>query len=207
MTHALNLKTFTATAALVALAPSAYAATDNRDVVRDVRGQAVVNSFGNCVRTKWAANGDPCGPTEARAPRQVAQRATIAQEDRTVYFGFNQSRLSDESKQKLRSLATTLKSQEDVKEARIIGFADRIGSPSYNEKLSKKRAEEAQRYLVSQGIVNARATEIRWLGESTPATQCADNLPRAQLIACLQKDRRVEVEIDYYPEGGAPVRR
>ncbi len=36
------------------------------------------------------------------------------------------------------------------------------------------------------------------MGEAAPVTKtgdCADKLPRAQLIACLQSDRRVEVEV------------
>jgi OOP family OmpA-OmpF porin len=187
---------------LLAFAPAggALAETDNHDVVRDQNGQVIYNSFGNCVRTKWIVGSDACAPQVAQQTERRV-RAVIAKEDRTVYFPFNQAVLTPDSKQRLNSLAKTLKSERDVKEARVFGYADRIGTTSYNEKLSKKRAEAVRGYLLSQGYVNSRVTDTRWFGESEPKTNCPDSLKRADLIACLQKDRRVEVEIDYQPEG------
>ncbi len=175
---------------------------DNRDVVRDARGQIIHNTFGNCVRTKWLMDGDACGPVQA-----AARRTEIAKEDRTIYFGFNLATLTPESQQRLNSLASVLRSAQDVKEARIVGFADRIGTASYNEKLSQKRAENVKKYLVRQGYVNSRVAETRWLGESEPKTNCPDTLSRTELIDCLQKDRRVEVEIEYLSETTPPARR
>lgn len=174
----------------------AYAVSDKRDVVRNSYGHVVVNSFNNCVRTQWVGDKDACEPQQP-----MRKRAQLSQEERTIYFGFNKATLSPQAANRLDSLASALKADSEVKQAQIVGYADRIGTPSYNEKLSKRRAEAVRRYLISRGFINATVADTRWLGESAPVTQCPDTLSRPQLIECLQRDRRVEVEIDYLPEG------
>ncbi len=183
--------------ALLVTATQAYAATtDGHDVARDMNKAVVVNTFGNCVRTKWDAPGDVCAPTPAPAPKPVA-RLVISKEERTVYFGFNLADITPESAATLDSLATKLKADSQIRQARVVGYADRIGSDDANQKLSEKRALAVRDYLINRGFAKMGSTETRWLGESVPATQCDEKLKRAALIECLAKDRRVEVEIDY----------
>lgn len=171
---------------------SSAQAEDFRNVVRSTNGNIAVNSFGNCVRSNFHNDKDACAP-EARA---VAPQR-IAQADRTVYFEFNKYSLTAEAVNKLNSLAARLTSDSQVRSAKIIGYADRIGTVSYNERLSKRRADNVRRYLVSRGFVKSEVANTRWMGESAPVTECPDNLTREELIACLQQDRRVEVEIEY----------
>jgi len=182
--------------------PSRTCVPDRRAVVYDETAGTIIRSTnGTCVRTEWMNDSDVCA-TQVATPRLPPRStiATLSREERTVYFGFNHASLSPEMKQRLDTLALKLKSDHSVKGARIIGYADRIGTPGYNEALSKKRAEAARQYLIAKGIINTRVAETRWLGASTTVTDCANNLPRPELIDCLQGDRRVEVEIDYYPE-------
>lgn len=170
-----------------------YIPPQNRDVVRDSNGSPVHSTNGECVRTYWESGCDPCGK------KVEYVKPALTQEERTVYFDFNKSTLTNEGKVKLNSLATELKSRGKIKSVRIAGFADRIGSAAANEKLSKKRADSVRKYLVSQGIVNAQVVETRWFGDSVSATNCPKSLSREKLISCLRKDRRVEVEVDYAP--------
>jgi len=167
------------------------------DVVRDTNGTPVRTSTGDCVRTQWMNSHDACAPTPPARP-------PIAREARTVYFPFNKSTLTAESKQKLDTLAGVLHARA-IKSVRVAGYADRIGGAVYNEKLSKKRADAVRKYLVGKGIVNAQVVETRWFGDSVPATSCPKDMPRKDLIVCLQKDRRVEVEIDTAPVPPPPV--
>jgi len=170
----------------------------NFDVVRDERGAIVHNTFGNCVRTRWISAKDACG---AQPVQQVQQqrRSYIAKDERTVYFAFDKYNLTPEATQKLDGLSQTLRSDQNVQQARIVGYADRIGDNAYNEKLSMNRADSVRKQLQQNGVVTAQKTEVRWLGETVPMTNCPDSLGRTQLIECLQKDRRVEVEVDYLP--------
>jgi len=185
---------------LLAAANVAYADKDSRDAVHNDGDSVVVNSFDKCVRTKWSSADDECHPpTPKPAPVVQEAQAVIGQEERTVYFDFNKTVLTPDSQTKLNNLAEKLKSDKQVRQARVFGYADRIGKAGYNQKLSEKRAEVVSKYLISRGFTNARVTETRWFGAEHPATNCADTLKRSKLIECLQKDRRVEVEIDYTP--------
>ncbi len=184
------------------IAIQAHAEPDNRGVVKNSEGQVVLTeSTGTCVRTKWPEGHDPCqaGLTET-AFRKNVRHADILRDERTLYFAFNGAVLTPDAMKRLDTLANHMKSQEDPQGARVVGFADHVGTPSYNEKLSKKRAENVQNYLISKGIVNASLADTRWFGDSMPATNCVGDMPRPQLLECLQKDRRVEVEVDYAPE-------
>jgi OOP family OmpA-OmpF porin len=90
-----------------------------------------------------------------------------------------------------------LKSDKEIKSVSIVGYADRIGSAAYNEKLSRKRAVSVKDYLAKQGYTNASVTKVRWVGKTKPSTNCAAGSPRASLIECLSPDRKVEVEVNY----------
>ncbi len=197
---------------LVGSAGMAKAEIDYHAVVHTTDGQVVHSTDGQCVRSSSETGQDVCAPRQVavqQTTRRVVQQtvtqqpvraaATLTQEERTVYFQFNRAALSPESKQHLGTLANVLKADESVKEAKIVGYADRIGSASYNEKLSQKRAETVRDYLVANGYTNARVTETRWVGESEPSTSCPAE-KRSKLIECLHNDRKVEVEIGYTHE-------
>lgn len=180
-------------AALQATAASAETA-DLRQAVHNNYGNLVLNSFSNCVRSNFVALSDACAEEILATPQR---HIDIAQEERTVYFDFNKASISPEAAAKLDSLATRLNADTQVSHASIHGYADRIGTRAYNDQLSKRRAENVRKYLTSRGFIKGQVAETRWMGESVPVTNCPDSLSREELIACLAKDRRVEVEIDY----------
>lgn len=212
MKHQLRLTTILASALFASAIGVSASANDIRSVTHDSRGQIVTNSFNNCVRSDTRSTGDECAPVPPPAPKPVAVvvpapvKTTVSsldKEARTVYFEFNKSNLTPASIDKLNTLTAAIKADTQFKDARIVGYADRIGSTSYNEKLSEKRAQAVQSYLVQHNIITLPNTETRWLGEADSITNCKDMKPRSKLIECLQKDRRVEVEIDYVTQSPA----
>lgn len=132
-----------------------------------------------------------------QAHAQTSNSRTAMQNEHTTYFSYNDTTLTPEAKHRLDALVKDTKAQGDIRGARVVGFADRVGSPSTNEKISRKRAENVKNYLVSRGIINASVADTRWFGDSFPATNCPENLQKPALITCLGQDRRVEVEFDY----------
>lgn len=94
----------------------------------------------------------------------------------------------DELVQKISTTYTRLDS------ITVVGHTDRLGSTSYNSRLSMARAATVRDYLVAQRLPAAKARAFG-VGESQPVAKCADALPQAALIACLQPDRRVELEV------------
>lgn len=122
---------------------------------------------------------------------------SLMQDERTAYFPYNETSLTSETRQKLDALVNDIKSRGYIHGARVVGFSDHTGSPSTNEKISRQRAENVRNYLISRGVLNASVADTRWFGDLFPATNCPEGLARGALIACMQNDRRVEVEVDY----------
>ena len=84
-----------------------------------------------------------------------------------------------------------------------IGHTDRIGSAAYNQKLSVRRANAVKKYLTDKGI-EANRVYAEGKGKTQPVTKPGDckGKPGKKLIACLQPDRRVDVEVNGTKEAG-----
>lgn len=176
----LKTSTIMAVTSVLFMAASAGAASQmTKDFVDTKGGSAVMTKFGDCVITKWDAKGGQCN--------------SLTSEMRTVYFGFNSSGLTPAAKTKLNALAKGLKSR-NVTAVSIVGFADEVGTDSYNLRLSEKRANAVAAYLRGKGITVSGKSEVRGLGETSSQSSCSDQKGKA-LHACLWRDRRVEVEI------------
>ena len=130
------------------------------------------------------------------APKPVFERATFSAD---VFFEFDKAVLRDEGRAQLDKLAAQIAAVQ-LEVTVIVGHADRIGGKSYNQKLSERRANAVKAYLVSKGVPDNRIY-AEGKGEAQPVTadKCkklgAESGRNAKLVACLQPDRRVEVEV------------
>ncbi len=196
--------------ALTAAAPSFAASSE--DAAYDKNKGAVIDSRGNCVRTKWQDANDPCAPEApaevakpapapvpvaqpAPAPAPIAQLSPAEREKRTLYFDFNKSTLTAESKAKLDDLAKVINDSSAITDVTIYGYTDQLGTASYNDALATKRVEAAKAYLDSKSRLKTEG-DIKGLGKSSPEAGCEDEKKRAAKIACMAKERRVEIEFN-----------
>lgn len=132
-------------------------------------------------------------PPPAPAPVQLMEFALKGD----TLFAFNKANLNDAGVAELSTIAQQIKQARPQEAAiNIAGYTDRIGSDAYNMKLSKERAATVADFLVQQGIPAGIIT-AEGFGKADPVTgnQCDNVKPRAELIKCLQPDRRVIIRV------------
>jgi OOP family OmpA-OmpF porin len=156
-------------------------------------------AFGNPPAPAPITRTEPLAPPPAPAP--VAQpapppppqprfeRLTLSA---TELFAFNSADLRM-PQPKLDQIAEIMNTHADVTDVDINGYADRLGNTKYNQKLSQKRADAVKNYLVGKGINESRL-KANGRGEENPVATCDEVKKRAELIKCLEPNRRVEVE-------------
>lgn len=190
---------------------------DNDGYLFDTRGKVARSGFDLCWHTnRWTpamaieecdpdlvkkaapaapAAAAPAAPVAAPAPapKPVAEKVTLAAD---ALFDFDKAVLRAEGKAKLDELAA--KSKElNIEVILAVGHADRLGKAAYNQGLSERRAAAVKEYLVSKGI-DANRIDAAGKGSTQPVTKaedCKGNKKTAKLVACLQPDRRVNIEV------------
>lgn len=112
-------------------------------------------------------------------------------------FTFATSEVRPEGKAALDRFAMELAGTQFDK-ITVEGHTDRLGSAEFNQKLSVQRAEAVKNYLMQvRGLDGSKISAVG-LGEDKPLTKpedCKGNAQTSKLIACLQPDRRVEIEV------------
>lgn len=106
--------------------------------------------------------------------------------DSGLLFDFDSDVIRGASRDNLTELASSLKKYADS-DVLIVGHTDAVGSDSYNQSLSDRRADSAARYLTSQGVERSRI-QTEGMGEAEPVATNDTDAGRAQ-------NRRVEVAI------------
>lgn len=135
----------------------------------------------------------PVAPAPVAPPPPRPVRVSFSAD---ALFDFDKATLKPAGKQALDKFVSDMKSA-DTGTIAITGHTDRIGSVPYNQKLSARRAEAVRAYLVSSGIPAGKMS-ANGAGESNPVTkpgECKGDRTTRGLVACLQPDRRVDVEV------------
>jgi OmpA-OmpF porin, OOP family len=136
----------------------------------------------------------PAAPMPAPAPAPAPMRVSLSAD---ALFDFDRATLKPSGHDALDKLAGDLRGiQYDT--IRVTGHTDRLGPHDYNLKLSARRAQVVSDYLVRAGGVPAAkisATGVDGADPVTKAGDCKGSKPTPALIACLQPDRRVDVEV------------
>jgi OOP family OmpA-OmpF porin len=136
---------------------------------------------------------EPAKPVVKAPPEKLLPQKINFSAD--ALFDFDKADLRPDGKAMLDDLARLLQGAK-YEVILAIGHTDRIGTVQYNQRLSIRRAETVKKYLVDKGIEPNRVY-AEGKGKSQPLTKPADCTVknRKALIACLQPDRRVDVEV------------
>lgn len=122
-------------------------------------------------------------------PGAKPERFTI---DADALFAFDSSNLRPEGQRKLQEFAVGLDRIGSYNGIEVAGYTDRLGADAYNLRLSQHRADSVKNYLVNLGVP-AQQIHAQGYGKSNPVVQCDGS--GNELIACLQPNRRVEIEV------------
>lgn len=121
---------------------------------------------------------------------------TITLESDTL-FAFGRAdfqSLKNEGQSQLSAIASKLLNTPNIGKIVISGHADQLGDSQGNLQVSKQRAQTIRTYLVGKGVP-AELVVAQGEGSRKPLVNCDMQQPRAQLIKCLEPNRRVEIEV------------
>lgn len=135
-----------------------------------------------------AAAPAPVAPPPPPPPPPRFEKYTLSA---TELFAFDSAELQA-PQPKLDEIARALAADSTVNDVVITGYTDRLGSNSYNQALSERRANAVKSYLSAKGV-SANRLNAQGKGEANPVVECSDK-NRTALIKCLEPNRRVEVE-------------
>jgi len=168
-------------------------ATTNANLAKltqDSDGDGVPDLFDKCPNTPAGSkvDGSGCPLPVAKAP--VETKVYITEEDKRVVkeaianleFDLGKATIRPHSFPSLNKVARLLVDKNFS--LKLAGHTDNTGSPDFNMRLSKDRAESIKNYLVSQGA-NPSRIEATGYGETQP-------IATNKTAAGRQKNRRVE---------------
>ena len=153
-------------------------------LVSGADGTPVTLAYGACVRTsQWTPDSSyrECEPM----PLQIAMDAL---------FDFDSAVLTLDAERALDALSEHL-AHADYQKVEIVGRADRIGRPGYNQQLSEQRAKAVRDYLVAQGIEGSKIA-VSGVGSAATITgRLCERMHGEALTSCLQPDRSAGVTV------------
>jgi outer membrane protein OmpA-like peptidoglycan-associated protein len=115
-----------------------------------------------------------------------------------LLYDFNSDVVKGSARSNLSTLAKSLE-QYPKSNLLIVGHTDSVGTHTYNEDLSRRRAQAAANFLVAEGVDRSRL-QTMGLGETEPVNM-------ANTEAAHSQNRRVEVAIYASPELVAEAKR
>jgi outer membrane protein OmpA-like peptidoglycan-associated protein len=121
------------------------------------------------------------------ASAEEVRAAPVIFSDVVLNFQFGRSELTEEAKSKLASAISMPKPNGRMSVA-LEGYADWVGTETYNEQLGLARAEAVRRYLADQLRIPTSAITVVSYGESNPAAPNTTREGRAQ-------NRRVVIKV------------
>lgn len=198
-------------------AAQAQYGTPGSGYLEDPRGAVIKSDFGLC----WRAGGGVPVSTRECDPNYVAPPVAVIEQpepvrppapppppmvvvvpvveritlDADALFDFDKATLRPAGRVALDDFVSRLKGI-DPEMITAIGYTDRLGSTAYNQRLSEQRAQTVRAYLIDHGIQPDRV-QAEGRGEAEPVTAAGEcqGKQSSKVIACLQRDRRVEVEV------------
>ncbi len=129
---------------------------------------------------------------EAAVSETKAEEKVIILAFEDVHFDFDKATLTKEAQVILKRNIQILKENPKAK-VRIAGYTSASGTEEYNQKLSERRANAVQEYLINEGVITRDRLSTIGYGETNPAMYEA--APKELYSAAAKANMRVLFEI------------
>ena len=136
------------------------------------------------------AKAEEKGVAAVSGAKAEAKIIILAFED--VHFDFDKSTLKPEAQAILKRNIQLLKDNPKAK-VRIAGYTSASGTDAYNQKLSERRANAVQEYLINEGVITRDRLSTIGYGEANPAMYEA--APKELYSKAAKANMRVLFEI------------
>jgi outer membrane protein OmpA-like peptidoglycan-associated protein len=150
----------------------------------DADGDGVPDYMDNCPNEPGPPENQGC-PIQRKALVIIrAEKIEILQK---VHFQTGKAMILKDSYALLDQVAQVLATHENIKQVRIEGHTDAVGSDVLNLKLSQARADAVRNYLIKKGLAPERIVSVGY-GKAKPIASNATEKGR-------EENRRVEFMI------------
>ncbi len=147
------------------------------------------------VGLNFGGGSEPVAQVEEAAPEPMPEPAPVAEEpaqvvrvELDVKFDFDKAQVKEESYGDIKNLADFMK-QYPQTSTTVEGHSDSVGTDTYNQQLSEKRASAVREVLVNQYGVEGERVNAAGYGETQPVADNATESGRAI-------NRRVEAQVE-----------
>ncbi len=131
---------------LLLIAGIRFFKSDNKDPVAVYQNGAALKSD-----TEKAALLPSGNLSFAKADAEKLPSLSLSDDPLVIYFNNNSFEISDESIETLNRLTKFIIDKQEAKLI-ITGYTDSTGSKSYNDAISRRRAETVKNYLINKGV-------------------------------------------------------
>lgn len=151
------------------------------------------DDLGNACASGSAVSVDvPPPPAHGALPRPASEKVSLSVE---LQFDSGRPDLRPEAKQRLTDIARRAQSLA-LEVVIVVGHADRLeGKQAALRRLGETRGDAVKQFLVANGIAANRIYVESKESTQPLSGQTCDGLAAAKARACLQVDRRVEIEV------------
>jgi outer membrane protein OmpA-like peptidoglycan-associated protein len=152
--------------------------------------------FGTAANNPYLASAQAQAAPEAVPTFQSGVRSKLVLAGDALFRSGKASTrdLTAAGRKSLDELAAKIRAAGSIDTIRVTGHADKTGKAASNMRLSLARARSVADYLKSRGVRAAKFITAG-KGSTQPVKDCDMKLPKAELVACLQPNRRVEIEV------------
>ena len=154
-------------------------AVDTKGRAVDINRNGIPDELESALNKLYVLKGDDTSTSSSeKAGYSNAIRHLIDSGYTNVYFQFNSDKPEDYSLEAINYLVKYM-AENPSANAELIGYADELGNPTYNQQLSERRAKRVYDILIATGVAPGRMS-FKGAGEDTSVDKGSS--PARQLV-------------------------